>query len=547
MVSRAASTDEGPLVIKFGGGLHTRPGPDDIGPTEAADGNNFELDYQNKQFRTRRPFDLVGTAPNEEPIVGGASLKKASGETSFLIQAGDTVYQWDGQTTFTEVGTVSSSARIRGHWQRHYWALSDLILITDLAVAERVMQWDGAELDHVDFVDEASESIGSFFAQYVIISDERAIFANEKDATANPHMLVGSKTGNYLQLSVTNAPSESLGDDDPFFLLSPDLKPINGLVSAFGTTIISTQDGQLFALSGSGASDFRFDEFYPGSGASGQESVCYIGNNVIYGKRGRIESVTDTNRFGDSEYANVAAGIKTDVEIYTSWTMVYNQRLNRVYSFPREGSEVWVCDNSMLAAANSALTASQAAQDNNSPSPWMRWRTRHAMGYKPTFAMSMLDPVDGLEYVFMGDASGNLYRMEGTGEDGDGGTEEIQTEVLTRMYEIPADAQAFGIEGWVTYVKDEAFTLFISFEFQGESIFEETLTIEVPGVEERIYFGGPHYFNDTVYFGSPAGKVSRQPILAPGQGNSFQVRVQTSGTSRAVVNEIGLRFNAASK
>lgn len=547
MVARVASQDAGPLVIKFGGGLHTRPGADDIGAIEAADGNNFVLDYQNKQFRTRRPFDKVGTAPNGQPIVGGASLKKANGETTFLIQAGSVVYKWDGQSTFTDVGSVSSAARLRGHWQQHYWALGDLVLLTDLAVTERVMQWDGTTLAHCVFVDEANEPLGSFYAKYCTVSNERAVFANERDNTANPHMIVGSKTGNYLQLSVTNAPSESLGDDDPFFLLSPDLKPINGLVQAFGTTLISTQEGQIFALAGSSASDFRFDEFYPGSGASGQESVCYIGNDVVYGKRGRIESVTDTNKFGDAEYANIAAGVQDDVKDYATWTLVFNQRINRVYSFPTEGSEVWVCDTAMLAAANSAVTASAAAQDNNSPSPWMRWRTRHPMGFKPTFTMSMLDPVDGLEYVFMGDASGHLYRLEGRGEEGDGGTDEIQTEFLTRLYELPADAQAFGIEGWVSYVKDEAFTLYLSFEFQGESIFTETLTIEVPAVAERIYFGGPHYFGGTVYFGSPAGKLSRQPIIAPGQGNAFQVRVQVSGNSRVVVNEIGLRFAAASK
>jgi hypothetical protein len=36
--------------------------------------------------------------------------------------------------------------------------------------------------------------------------------------------------------------------------------------------------------------------------------------------------------------------------------------------------------------------------------------------------MSMLDPSDGLEYVFMGDDSGNVYRLEGTGTTGDGGS-----------------------------------------------------------------------------------------------------------------------------
>jgi hypothetical protein len=546
MVKRAEA-DDVPLVIRFGGGLHTRPGPDDIGKTEAADGNNFTLDYQNKQFRSRKPFDLIGTVPNEQPIRGGVSLRRVDGSTTMLIQAGDTVYQWDGLTTFTSVGTVSASAQLRGHWQKHYWALGDLVLITDMAVAERVMRWNGSVLDHPTFVDEVGGALGSFFAKYCIIAHERALFANEKDATTNPHMMIGSKTSNYLQLSVVNAPSTSLGADDPFFLLSPDLKSINGLVEAFGTTLVSTEGGQLFALSGTSPADYEFSEFYPGSGATGQESVCYIGNDVVYGKRGRLESVTDTNKFGDAEFSNIAAGIQDAVQDYASWTVIFNQRINRVYCFPAEGSEVWVTDTAMLAAANSAVSTSDAAQGANATSPWMRWRTRHAMGFKPTFVMSMLDPIDGLEYIFMGDSLGHLYRMEGRGEAGDAGSEEIQAEFLSKVFEIPEDAQAFGFEGYVSYEKNEAFTLFISFEFQGETIYTETMTVNVPAVTERLYFGGPNYFNGNVYFGSPAGKLSRQPFIAPGQGNAFQVRVQVSGVTDFVVNEIGIRFGASSR
>ena len=39
--------DTEPLVIKFGGGLHTRASEDEIDAREAADGANFLLDLEN--------------------------------------------------------------------------------------------------------------------------------------------------------------------------------------------------------------------------------------------------------------------------------------------------------------------------------------------------------------------------------------------------------------------------------------------------------------------------------------------------------------------
>ena len=542
MVSRAGPA-EGSLVINFGGGLHTRPGADDIEATEAFDGNNFLIDYQNKQLKNRRPFDLVGTAPNAGAIKGGISLRKADGSVTTLIQAGTKVYVWNGSTGWTDTGvTVSASAQLRGHWQRHYWALADLVLITDLTKNERILSWDGTTLAYPTFTDETGASFGNFYAQYCLISNERAIFANEKDATTNPHLIIGSKVSNYLQLTVRNAPSTAIGNADPFFLLSPDLKPINGLVEAFGTIVVSTENGQLFGLSGASAQDFAFLPFYPGSGASGTESLTYIGNDVLYGKRGRIESVNDTNRFGDSEYDNIASNVTNVIDGYSAWTLIYNSRINRAYAFPSGGSEVWVCDTAMLPTANVL-----AGGKNKGVSPWMRWRTRHSLGFQPTFVMSMLDPVDGLEYVFMGDSTGNLYRLEGTGAAGDGGTEQVQMEWLSKTFQIPDDAQGYAIEGFVSYAKNEAFTITLIFEYQGEALFSETIQVTAPATSGRLYFGGANYFGGTAYFGSRAGQYNRQPILVPGQANAFQLRIQVSAVSDWIINEVGLRFNAVGK
>ena len=107
------------VVLKFGGGLHTRASPDQIDQKEAASGFNFLIDLQNQNLRPRAPFDLIGTVPNAAAIQGGGSLLKTDGTVTAIFQAGNTVYQWDGHTTFTSKGTVNSSAKLRGHWKSH--------------------------------------------------------------------------------------------------------------------------------------------------------------------------------------------------------------------------------------------------------------------------------------------------------------------------------------------------------------------------------------------------------------------------------------------
>lgn len=519
------------LTIKFGGGLHTRASEDEINPREAADGFNFSLDLENKELRPRPPFDLVGTVPNGGSINGGASLLKADGTVSTLFQAGTKVYEWNGQSTFTERATVNASAKLRGHWSKHNWTLTNKVIITDLALVETVKEWDGTNWANVSFLSAAETSFGSFYAKYLNITNERAIYSACRDVTTNLHMAVGSKRGDYRTVSVSDRPSSSLSDADPFFLLTPDLRPINGHVESFGVNVFSTEKGQLFHLSGSSAKDFKIEDFYPGSAASGAESLVYIGNDVIYGRAGRIESVRDTDRFGDAEADDITAGISNSVQGYTGWRGAYNSRLNRVYMFPEGVSEVWVIQTALM---------------GGEVSPWMRWTTAHALAFRPTFVMSMLDPLDGLEYVFMGDSSGHIYRLEGSGLSGDGGTHQVETQWLTKLFSAPLNAQTFNVEGYIKYRKDEAFQIDLTFEYAGENIFSEALTVNVPAVANRNYYNSDVYYNGSNFYGSIAGKLSRQPFFPPGQANEFQVRVRVQSENPWNVNEIGLRFNAAS-
>ena len=86
----------------------------------------------------------------------------------------------------------------------------------------------------------------------------------------------------------------------------------------------------------------------------------------------------------------------------------------------------------------------------------------------------------------------------------------------------------------------------ITFEYAGEGVFSQGLTINIPGISNRnFYTGGIHYSNG-FYYGTISGKLARQPFAAAGQANDFQVRVKVIGATDFNINEIGLRFSAAS-
>lgn len=540
------------LKIKFGGGLHTRASADEIDQREAADGQNFLLDIDNRELRNRPPFDLIGTVPNGASILGGASLLKADGTVSTLVQAGGVVYEWDGATGFTQRGTCVSTAKLRGHWRSHNWNLTNKVIITDLNLVDTVKEWDGATFQSTTFTDEDSAPFGSFYAKYAFIEDERAIFANViSNATPTPHMMVGSKVSDYTNISIANIPSSALGLDDPFYLLTPDLRPINGMESAFGAMIISSEKGRLFNLSGSSAKDFSFDTFFPGSYASGAESLSYIGTDIIYGRQGRIESVRDTNTFGNSESDDLTKIIADQVGGYPSWTLAYNGRAQKVYCFPTSHSEVWVFNPAMRTSRSlgAGVTGQFIQQPKESDlSPWMRWKTDHGLAFQPTFVMSMLDPSDGLEYVFMGDSSGNFYRMEGTGASGDGGSTNISTSWTSKVFTAPLDAEVYNLEGFLKYKKNVAANVTLTFLYAGRSAFNQSVTIAIPAPTGQSYFGGPNYFGGQYYFGVPfSNRLIKQQFLVPGQASDFQVKVDVSGTTDVRLSEIDLRFKAASQ
>ena len=523
---------EFPVKIRFGGGMNTRASENDVNALEASDGKNFKLDLRNRNFRRREAFDLADTAPNGGQINGFAQLEKADGTVTTLVQAGTTVYSWDG-STFTDVGSVTPGAKIRGPRTQNY-ILDDLVVITDLAGVEPVNTWDGTT-----FTAMTHNLAGDFIAKYAFAHNDRMWYANvESNSVATPHLIVASALENYDNLSTTDRPASASGADDPFYLTVQDLKPINGFIEAFDRVAVSSRRGNIYQITGLTAGstgDYQINPLYPDSGAVGTEPFVFIGNDIAYGRQGTIESLQRTDKFGDVESDDLSVPIFRPHHGGGRLDMlpIIAGSAGARTSFPIAASEIWVLFKSVL--------------DEQQVSPWVRWTTDDDATFIPTAVMSLLDPQTNLEYIFFGDSSGNIYRLEGNNSSGDAGSTDIVTEYLTGLIEAPdIESQVNTVVGYIQYRKAEAATVTLTFEYSGESAYDQPITINIPAISGRPTYGGTSYYGGTDYYNVAFNqKLIRQRFPAPGQGNQFQVRVSVTGTAEFEINEIGLRMEAA--
>src|SRR4030067_1137059 len=169
-------------VLTFEGGLNEQD-MTLVLDQECILGYNFELGSPDTHFRPRKPFDKLGTATNALSINGFIQLIKSDDTETTLIQAGDTIYQWDGTTGFTSRGTVNLNSRLRGTT----WNLGGYAVITDLAKATVIKKWDGTTFSTL------TTGLGSsLYAKYGIVHLGRIWLFNVTAGTNTPHLLVVS-------------------------------------------------------------------------------------------------------------------------------------------------------------------------------------------------------------------------------------------------------------------------------------------------------------------------------------------------------------------
>lgn len=536
---RRVPKQDNTISVRFGGGLNTRSSRDEVGLREAAAGENFDVDIGNFDLRPRAPFELIGVAPNGGKINGFVTLRKRDGTISFLVQAAEIVYEWDG-STFTQVGTTSINSRLRGTMQS-YWGLDDLVIITDLNLKSPIYQYDGFTFEIISFADPT----GEFRAKYCLVNTERALYANVFNNIFIPHIIVGSQLEQYDIVTTTERagdvsgsdvgafygdPIVSIGVDSAYFLPVPDILPINGILDAFGTIPISTEDGKIHQLIGSSPQDYQIISLYSGSGASGTEPITFVGNDVLFGREGTIESLLANDKFGDVEASDPSAFIRSIAKDVNSWDIDYDPVAQRAFVWPEGGTKVLVW------------------RKETEGSPWSVWTTNHSSNFNKTASMLMFDPRTRRKSVFWGDTDGNIFKMFGEEGTGDAGAEAVTMSRASKTFSMPADAISSDIEGFVRYKAIDFPTEFdITVEYEGLTLKDQvsTVTIEAP-TDGDYYNGSTFYSGEGHYNHIITQRLSQERVSISGQSSQFRVKVSHEDQKSLEVNEIGFKFKTSS-
>jgi len=492
--------------ISFEGGLNEQD-VSLVNVSECIAGSNFELGSKNTHFNPRKPFDLLGTATNAGQINGFIQLIKNDNTSTTLVQANDTVYEWDGGSTFTSRGTVSGSSKLRGVT----WTLGGYSVIFDVTKNTVVKKWDGTSLTTL------TTGLGNtLYAKYGLVHLGRVWLFNVTSGTATPHLCVASAYEDPETYSVANrAQGGGVTANLAMYMLTPDLKPINGVALFYDTLIISTEGGSLWSLSGTNSTNFQWNPFYPGSSAIGTETMSVIGDDVVYMKKdGVIESVRSTQDFGDVKTDDLSRWIRNTSGGSTDCITVYDQTKQKVYFF--------ISSNKVLVLFKEMLPYQL--------SPWSVYKTSHASSFSTNAAIYMRRPgttATGNYYVYWGDSIGRIFQMEGTG-DGDAGSTDVETTRKTRYIDDieGLNTELMQVRGRVEYRRIADTDLLMDFEWSDDYATNRcTVPLDGPGTSDAgTYWGGSAYWGGSYYWNEGfqlALRTSTKGFSPVGRGPGF--------------------------
>lgn len=521
------------MKITFGGGLNEQTSPH---PSEAALGSyNFELAKDSYQLRPRKVWDLAGTLPNGKQVNGIMQLITRAGNETTIVEGGGIVYRWSGSSTFTAVGSCATATKFRDF----YWSLDDYIICTDIEKSTVVKTWDGTTFSTL------STGLGTnLFAKYGVVHLGRVWLFNVKTSTDTPHLMVASAFENpnsYSTVRRSGSATVSTGLE-AFYMLTPDLKPINGACLFHGDLIISTSEGRLYRLTGSDARDFAWIDFYAGSAVVSDEAMANIGNDVAYMRRGgNIELLSATQNYGDVASDDISRWIPTSVRDVSSAIVTYDQTNQKVYFFVDGKILVFFKD----IFYGSALL--NPAGERAKLSPWSVYKSQYSDTALATVAAAKYMKRPGTdEYtVYFGDDAGRIIDMEGSGDDGDIGVSDITLVRKTRSFDEQFGVNTMSkiIRGLIEYRRNTECSISIDCDFN-DSYASSVSSITLKGPPNSSgtgtwggtsYFGGNTYWSEAFAF---AQNRSHQNFSHVGRGNGLVLTVSSENSVQYIVDGI---------
>ncbi len=617
---------DGTFSLRFGGGLNER---DDfnVSPEECTEGKNFLLDPYGSTLSPRPPMDLLGTAPNAGEITGLLQLIERDDTVTQLAVAGDTWYNWDGASVFSDVTPpiYTSDGRPRGS----YWSLDDILVVTNLDKTCPLYKWNASTVSRLKtgltigsaltlvsltgtfggvatatytshgysdgdlitiaaatnteyngeyqiyntaantfqytFSYDGNTSAGGtptsdkgveLKAKYSVVHDHRVwLFNVTADASATPHMILVSayedaEDYDNLTRGTAQDPTSSPAANDAFYILSPDGRPINGAVEFFDTIIFSTEEGKLFRIDGNDATNYTVNEFYPGSSAEGEEALVNTGNDIIYFRRGKVvESLAATQKYGDVATDDLSVWIPDTIQTICTPRTVYDEENQRIYFF---------CDNAggVLVLDKTFLLIGKTDGEGRRLSPWSFYSSTMANELATQCAILVRTPgsTTKKKTVIWGDDSGNIYDVNGTIGNGDGGSDNVNVVRKTKVIS-DVDTNNELMIGRVEYKRISDVTFEMTFNWADEYHQE---TVEVP-LKASFGLGGANFWGGDIWWNQGVGdlpdlstsifwnegrvvddQISSLGFSAPGKGSAFILEVQVTGTEDFLVSRVVL-------
>jgi hypothetical protein len=522
------------MRIFYGAGLNENQYPH---PSEAAAGSyNFDLKKDSSYLFPRAPFDLLGTADGGAEIMGFLQLVKRDDTSTTLIQSGASVMKWDGAAAYSTVATVTSVSQLRDT----YWSLSDYLVVTDLQKQTVVKKWDGTTFSTL------TTGLGTdLYAKYGIVHQGRVWLFNVKTTTDTPHLMVASAFENpeSYDTSKRAVSGTFVTGSEAFYMLTPDLRPINGVaLTLSGDLIVSTERGRLFKLTGADSRDYKWTDFYSQSAAIGDESIVSSGNDILYMRQGAaIESLQATQNYGDVAADDLSRWIPDTVRNLTEGIGVYDQQNQKV---------LWFIAGKILAFYKDHYYGGCIVDETGVKqklSPWSVYTTSHGSNFTTSCAKYMRLPGTVNYAVIFGDSSGRIFNLNGSG-NGDAGNTDISVLRKTRFLgsESGVDYTRKIPKAKIRYQRTQQCSISLSLEWGDEyNTSTASVTLEGPlGADQASYFGGSFYFSEDIYFNEGSGSSGVKSHINTslvGRGSVVTKTVSSTNRVRYHVDHIELR------
>ncbi len=488
------------LILQFPFGINEATNPI---AGECTAGQNFDLAAFSASFIPRKPFDLKGTAPNAGKLTGFLQLVKRDNSETTLTVNDTHVYLWDGASSFTSKATVTADALLRGE----YWSLGEYLVITDLNLKNVLATWDGttyATMTHTGIA-------GNLYAKFAIVFLNRVWLFNITSGGVNyPHMILACKFEDPTNWDIaTRGGASTVGGGsfstglEAFYLLIPDLKPINGVCLFQNSLVISTDKGRVWNLTGTSSKDFQFVDFIDTAPSIGVETMIAMGNDVVFPRQGQaitlLYASLATSQFGGALQAGMGHWLPETLSNVTVFNkLVYDVTNQRVIFFVN--NKVLVLFKELLAQDRSAVKAG--------PSPWGVYTTLDASQFNTLDAKYMLRPGTSIYSVFFGDDTGRIFDLYGDGSAGDAGSSSTKVSASRRSIHVGVETLnpwpyiEDNITGHVRYRRIVPTDLTISIDWDDEySTTQNVIALKGPSTGDTSpYWGGAFYWNDGVSY-----------------------------------------------